>query len=136
MTSVLTTEQKLQARVWIDTIKADVAACDSRNKDPRVEQWGENISREIDYSARLESGFYDKGIALICGLIRRGEYVNKYISVFDFDNQEAFQKFLDILGVTIEQLAKWTRVEWHQQTGKWHVFFISKKPFKNMMSGK
>lgn len=38
--------------------------------------------------------------------------------------------------MTLEQLAKWTRVEWHQNPAKIHVFFLSDKPFRNVMSGK
>jgi P4 family phage/plasmid primase-like protien len=135
MASQLSNEQKDQVYLWISRINCDIAACDSRNKDPSIEQWGNNILDEIDYEGRLEQGFYDKGIAIICGLIRRGPYKGKYISVLDFDNLEAFQKFCDLLGVTLQQLAHWTRVEWHKNPGKIHVFLMTDRPFRNMMTG-
>jgi hypothetical protein len=49
----------------------------------------------------------------LCGQLRRGTYAGYYITCLDFDSKEAFDKFCEILGTTSEDLAKWTKVEWH-----------------------
>src|SRR5690348_5878355 len=131
MPSTLTKDQKGQARFWIDTIGADIAKCNSMAKDPSVERWGSNIGRNMDYGALLEAGNYDQGMAIIAGQLRYGTiYKGKWLTVFDFDNLEAFQKFLDLIGMTLAKLAQWTRVEWHKDPAKMHVFFLSDKPFR------
>jgi putative DNA primase/helicase len=137
MPSSLTPEQRLHARFWIDTIGADIAKCNSKSKDPSVEKWGTNIDREMDYGALLKAGHYDQGMDIICGQLRYGTYYKgKWLTVFDFDILDAFQKFLDLIGMTLDELAQWTRVEWHHNPAKLHVFFLSDKPFRNVMSGR
>lgn len=135
-TSRLTETEKTQIRFWIHTIGSDLVAADTRNKDPSLEKWSNNLSDNIDYNARLEQVLYDKGVAIICGLLRRGPYKDKYLSVLDFDNLEALESFLKLLGVTLQQLAHWTRVEWHENQAKIHIFFITSSPFKNMAPSK
>ncbi len=133
--STLTTDQKQAARFWIDEIGADIAKCDSRSKDPSIERWSTNLGRDMDYGSLLEAGAYDHGMAIIAGQLRYGtKYKGKWLTCFDFDNLEAFQRFLDILGMPLEELAKWTRVEWHHNPAKFHVFFLSNEPFRNVMT--
>ena len=105
----------------------------SGKKNRYKEKWGENTSGEPDYNTRLEQGHYDDGVAIICGQLRRGPNKDKWISCFDFDSKEAFDTFCDIFGTTLEQLAKWTLVEWHGSPERIHVFFITDTPFKNIL---
>ena len=108
---------------------------DSQEKNKFKEKWGDNVAKEINYFARLEQGLYDDGVAIICGQLRRGPHAGYYIICLDFDRKEAFDKFCEILGTTLDNLAKWTRVEWHESLERIHVFLISKKPFKNLAAG-
>jgi Bifunctional DNA primase/polymerase, N-terminal len=134
--SRLTETEKARIRYWIHTIGSDLAAADTRNKDPSLEKWSNNLSDNIDYDRRLEQGLYDRGVAIICGQLRRGPYSGKYLSVLDFDNLEALESFLKLLGITLQQLGRWTRVEWHENQAKIHVFLITSSPFKNIAPAK
>jgi hypothetical protein len=69
-------------------------------------------------------------MAIVCGRIRRGEYEGKYISVLDFDTLEAFEEF-SANDFDYKKLANVTRVEWHGNLARIHVFFITDRPFKN-----
>jgi Bifunctional DNA primase/polymerase, N-terminal len=128
----LSDEQKQQIRFWIYTIGCDLAACYSQEKNKYKERWGDNIINDIDYDKRLEQGWYNDGVAVICGQLRRGPYKGKWITCLDFDSKDTFDKFCNILGISLEQLAKWTRVEWHGSVERIHVFLITSKPFKNL----
>src|ERR1041384_5257435 len=119
-TSKLTDKQKDQVRYWIHNIKCDIAACYSKEKNRYKEKWGDNVIYDYDYDSRLEHGFYDDGVAAICGQLRRGEYAGYYLTCLDFDSKEAFDGFCEILGTTLELLAKWTRVEWHNSLERIH----------------
>ena len=130
--SRLTEEQKQQVRFWIRTMGCNLAACYSQEKNIYKERWGDNIINEIDYDTRLEQGWYNDGVAVICGQLRHGSYKAKWITCLDFDSKDAFDKFCEILGTNLEKLAKWTRVEWHNSLESMHVFLISNKPFKNL----
>jgi hypothetical protein len=134
MTSRLTNEQKDQVAYWIDRVNAELVACISKDKKP-IEKWSDNLVGEPDYHARKEQGVYDNGVAIICGQIRRGKYAGYFITCLDFDSKEAFDKFCEIFDKTIEQIANYTRVEWHGNLEKIHIFLISKKPFKNLTAG-
>jgi hypothetical protein len=135
MTSRLTDVQKDRVAYWINTVCCDLVACDSQEKNKYKEKWGDNVTKEINYFTRLEQGLYDDGVAIICGELRRGPYARYYIICLDFDSKEAFDKFCEILSTTLEDLAKWTRVEWHGSLERIHVFLISKKPIKNLTAG-
>jgi hypothetical protein len=126
--SRLTEEQKQQVRFWIHTIGCDLVACYSQIKNKFKEKWSNNTFKI--YEALLKQGFYDDGVAIICGRIRRGEYEGKYISVLDFDTLEAFEKF-SANDFDYKKLASITRVEWHGSLARIHVFFITDRPFKN-----
>jgi len=69
--SGLTEEQKQQVRFWIHTIGCDLAACYSQEKNKYKERWGGNIINDIDYDTRLEQGWFNDGVAVICGQLRQ-----------------------------------------------------------------
>jgi hypothetical protein len=73
----LTEEQKQQVRFWIHTIGCDLAACYSQEKNRYKEYWSNNLTIDVDYDARLENGFYDDGVAIICGRLRHGKFEAK-----------------------------------------------------------
>src|SRR5690348_16733902 len=133
MASKLTLEQKNIVRMWIHQIHADLVACYMSTKnDPKGMKFKDYWSK-IDFNKRngakydklLEDGWYDDGFGIRYGEILRGEYKGKFITLFDFDTKEAFGRFCKLLGVSIEQLAKWTRVEWHGDPESIHFFVIT-----------
>src|SRR5437870_5621954 len=128
-------EQKDQIRYWI-SLGCDLVACDTRIKKP-LENWSENTGGAVNYESRLENGFlnqwgkivnYDNGVAVICGQLRHGPNKDKWLSCFDFDSKESFDKFCDLFGTSLEELSKKTLVEWHGSPEKIHVFFITNSP--------
>jgi hypothetical protein len=123
-------EQKDQVRYWIN-LGCDLVACDTHIKQP-IEKWSQNTVGEPDYESRLEQGFYDDGVAIICGELRRGPNKGKWISCFDFDSSESFEKFCDLFGTSLEELSKKTLVEWHGSPEKIHVFFMTNSPLKDL----
>lgn len=86
---------------------------------------------KIDYKANLQAGFYNYGIAVRIGLLHRGPYAGLYLSCIDFDTIEAFQTWYGE-DYTFESLTAWTRVEWHKDRSRIHVFFLSKVPIKTV----
>jgi hypothetical protein len=135
MASKLTLEQKNIVRMWIHQVHADLVACYiSTKNDPRGMKFKDswfNKRNEGKYE-ELENGWYDDGFGIRCGEILRGEYEGKYITLFDFDTKETFDRFCKLLGVSIEQLAKWTRVEWHGNPESIHFFVITDTPFNHI----
>src|SRR6266487_4150761 len=131
MTSRFTNEQLSQVRLYIHQIKCDLVACYSKLKDNAQntnwfkEKWdSSNIDydqyNEAKYEKLLSEGWYDDGVCIINGLIRRGENKDKYITTLDFDTKEAFERFCKIIGKSLEELAKWTCIEWHQDPESIH----------------
>jgi hypothetical protein len=126
--------------MWIHQTHADLVACYMSTKnDPKgmkfKDYWSKidfNKRNEAKYDELLENGWYDDGFGIRCGEILRGEYKGKFITLFDFDTREAFDKFCMLLGVSIEQLAKWTRVEWHGDPESIHFFVITNTPFNHI----
>jgi hypothetical protein len=135
MVSKLTNEQKDEVRYWINKIGCDLVACYSQQKCQYKEKWGNNTNIDIDYNARLEQGYYDDGVAVICGKLRHDILKDKWLTCLDFDTKEAFDQFCEIFGISLEQLAKWTLVEWHGSLERIHVFLISNTPFHNLAFG-
>jgi hypothetical protein len=143
--SRLTNEQKDEVRYWINKVHCDIVACYSQQKSKYKENWSDILKVDnIDFESRLENGFinqwnkevnYDDGVAIICGQLRRGPNKGDWITCFDFDKKEAVDSFCEILGISLEDLAKWTLVEWHGSPERIHVFVISKTPFHNLPAG-
>src|SRR5439155_26783873 len=48
------------------------------------------------------------------------------------DNKEAFDRFCDLFGTSLDLLSKKTLVEWHGSPEKIHVFFITNSPLKDL----
>jgi hypothetical protein len=63
--------------------------------------------------------------------LHHGPYVGSYLGCIDFDNEETFLAWCG-QDYNLNSLARWTRIEWHRNPGKLHVFFLSKTPLRNM----
>jgi hypothetical protein len=137
----LTDEELNQVRIYIHRVGCDLVPCNSRlkNNEQGINwikgKWGDidyDTYDESKYEKLLLEGWFDDGVCIINGLIRRGALKGKYIATFDFDTKAALEKFCEINGSSLEQLTKWTCVEWHGDDDSYHVFVISGTPFKNV----
>jgi hypothetical protein len=93
--------------------------------------WPTEDDTKYDYNADLQIGAYDNGIAVRTGILHHGPYVDQYLGCIDFDNEETFLTWCG-KDYNLDTLGEWTRVEWHNNPAKLHVFFISKTPLRNI----
>ena len=78
-----------------------------------------------------KEGRYDNGIAIITGLLYRGEYEKKYLACIDNDNKKGIEEFLFNFGKidTLEKIAGKTIVEQHiDNREKVHIYYVVEKP--------
>jgi hypothetical protein len=85
--------------------------------------------------ANLRRGLYNNGIAARTGRLHRGRYNDWYLICIDFDTCEAFLTWCNG-DYDLDSLAKWTRVDWHNNPERIHVFFLSKTPLKDLAQSK
>jgi hypothetical protein len=120
---------------WTETIGAHIIEYDSVNKKTFHKEWSTEDDTKIDYKANLRGGLYDRGIAARTGILNRGQYKDRYLICIDFDTPEAFSAWC-AEDYNLDTLAKWTRVDWHKNPARIHVFFISKTPLKDLARSK
>jgi hypothetical protein len=120
---------------WTEVTAAHIIEYDSKKKDTFHEKWSTEDDTKIDYKANLRRGLYDKGIAVRTGKLYRGPYNGYYLICIDFDTLDAFLEWCNG-DYDLDSLAKWTRVEWHKDPARIHVFFISKTPLKDLARSK
>jgi hypothetical protein len=116
---------------WTRTIGAHIIEYNSVTKKTLHKKWNSEDDTKVDYRANLLAGLYDNGIAVRTGLLHHGPYTDQYLGCIDFDIEETFRIWCGD-DYNLETLAKWTRVEWHKNPTKLHVFFISKTPLANI----
>ena len=115
---------------WTQMVGAHIIECDSVNKVYRHDGWSteDDTAFDLDYYMRnLHLGVYNKGFAVRTGKLNRGPYKGLYVICIDFDSLEAFLAWCGG-DYNLEILARWTRVDWHNDPKRIHVFFISKSP--------
>jgi hypothetical protein len=115
---------------WTKTICAHIVEYNSRKKESFHRGWPSEDDTKYHYEADLQAGRYDNGIAVRTGLLDHGPYFGQYLGCIDFDNEETFLTWCQG-SENLDTLAKWTRVDWHNNPAKLHVFFISKTPLSN-----
>src|SRR5215831_1142982 len=86
---------------------------------------------KYDYNADLQVGRYDNGIAVRTGKLNHGPYKGRYLVCIDFDKLKVFLTWCNG-DCNLDTLAKWTRVDWHKNPSKIHIFLISKTPLRNI----
>ena len=113
------------------SIGAHIIEYDSRNKRTLHIKWSTEDDTKYDYEADLQAGRYDNGIAVRTGRLNHGPYEGWYLICIDFDKLEVFLTWCNG-DCNLDSLAKWTRVDWHNNPEKIHIFFISRTPLRNM----
>jgi hypothetical protein len=117
---------------WTEKVKVRIIDYDSVNKETFHKEW--QREQDIpDYKSNIEKGVYDFGFAIRTGWFGI-QFEDWYLIVLDFDTLEAFQIWCGD-DYNLDTLAKWTRVEWHKNPEKIHVFFLSKTPFIDFAGG-
>jgi hypothetical protein len=119
---------------WTKTVGAHIIEYNSRKKESFHKSWPTEDDTKYDYEADVQAGRYDNGIAVRTGLLHRGPFIGLYLGCIDFDNEETFlawcqgSEYKD----SLDTLSRWTRVDWHKNPAKLHIFFLSKAPLKNI----
>jgi P4 family phage/plasmid primase-like protien len=123
------------ADFWFYLIGVNVITADTKNKKT-YENWlpwqDEPISEE-EHELRNKNGEYNKGIAIIPGLIWRGPYKGKYLVAIDLDNKKAIEEFCRD---GLEELKQKTLVEQTSNPEKMHIYFIVEREIPNKASDK
>ena len=120
---------------WFYEIGANVIPANTREKNTFV-GWSECQDKPIPeevHISRKQSGYYDKGIALIPGKLWRGPYAGKYLVAIDLDNKKAIEEFCRD---RLEELKQQTLVEQTSNTDKMHIYFIVDREIPNKSSDK
>ncbi|WP_458746022.1 bifunctional DNA primase/polymerase [Candidatus Nitrosocosmicus sp. T] len=118
---------------WCKYIGVNCIPFDSKNKvthEPWSKWQDQPIPIEV-YEAWKTNGFFEKGMAVICGKIWRGENKGKYLACIDIDNKKGVEEFLSHIRKydTLEKLAQYTLVEQHKDDPyRAHIYFIVEKP--------
>ena len=127
MTSILSEEQKNDTLFWPETAGVGIIPADTRNKKIYLKGWTEKDLSTVDYRADLDNGLYDNGIAIRTGKTISGKY---FLVAIDFDGIDAAIEWFGSWERVLE-IAKLTRIEWHGDRGRLHMFLLASKPVKN-----
>ncbi len=106
---------------WTEGVCAHIIEYDSVNKQTFHKKWQEEDDTKIDYKAILRAGLYNYGFAVRTGLLHRGPYEGWYLCCIDFDTIEAYLIWCGE-DYNLDSSAIWTRVEWHKDHNRIHVF--------------
>jgi hypothetical protein len=127
LTSILSEDQKSSILYWPTIADIGIFPADTKNKKIYFDGWPEIDFRNINFTAELNNGKYDRGIAVRTGKTISGEH---YLIAIDFDGNDAvfawFGNWEEVL-----EVAKRTRIEWHGDKWRLHMFLLGSKPVKN-----
>jgi hypothetical protein len=112
---------------WPKVADIGIFAADTKNKEIHLNGWSEDDFSKVDFNAELDSGKYDNGIAIRTGKTLSGKY---YLVVIDFDGINAVLAWFGGWEQVIE-VAKQTRMEWHGDKWRLHMFLLTHRPIKN-----
>jgi hypothetical protein len=87
----------------------------------------EPIPEELFKEWKANNAF-DKGIAIICGQVFRGEHKRLWLNAVDCDNKAGTEAMCP---QGVEETAKKTLVEQHTNPDKCHILFLTREPLKN-----
>jgi hypothetical protein len=125
--SSLAEEQKRAISYWFETIDVGIFPADTKNKEIHFNGWSETDFSFVDFSVELNNGQYDKGIAIRTGRTISGKH---YLVAIDFDGENAVLAWYGDWEQVL-QVAKRTRIEWHGDKGRLHMFLLASRPIRN-----
>jgi hypothetical protein len=127
MTTRLSTEQQQAVLYWPTAAEVPVFPADTKRKKISLKGWQETDFAKIDFRSKLDNGDYDDGIAIRTGKTIFGKY---YLVAIDFDGIDAVLEWFGNWEQVIH-FAKQTRIEWHGDKWRIHMFLFADRPIKN-----
>ena len=123
---------------WFYQVGVNVIPADTVNKTP-VDEWSEYQNKPIPpelFGQKKKNGVYEKGIAIIPGMVWRGPNKGKYLVFIDLDNQKAIDEVCICFGAkNLEELSQYIIVEQHKDNlSKAHLYFYSNHKFSKKSS--
>lgn len=127
MTSISSEDQKSNALYWPLTAGIGIFPADTKNKRIYFDGWSRTDFKNIDFTADLNNGSYDMGIG-----IRTGKTISDkhYVIAIDFDGNDAVLAWYSNWEQVLK-IARQTRIEWHGDKSRLHMFLLAGKPVKN-----
>ena len=104
-----------------------IIPADTRNKKIWLNGWSTMDFTDYEFRSKLENGEYDNGIAVRLGKTLSSEF---YSVALDFDGRDAVLEWFGSWEKVVET-AKRTRIEWHKDKWRLHMFFLTKEPIAN-----
>jgi P4 family phage/plasmid primase-like protien len=127
MTTILSEDQKSSILYWPNVAGIGIFPADTMTKKIYCNGWPELDFSSIDFTSELYNGKYDRGIAVRTGRTISGKY---YLIAIDLDGIDAvlewFGNWEQVQGV-----ARRTRIEWHEDKWRLHMFLLASKPVMN-----
>jgi len=127
LTTSLTSEQQTAILYWPEIARIPIIPADTRNKRIWLNGWSKVDFANYDFRSRLGNGDYDNGIAVRLGKTLSSEY---FSVALDFDGMDSVLAWFGSWDNVIET-AKRTRIEWHEDKARLHMFFLTKEPIAN-----
>jgi hypothetical protein len=127
LTSRLSEEQRRAISYWFETADVGIIPTDTKNKAIHQNGWSQTDFSSVDFYGELNSGQYDNGIAIRTGKTISGKY---YLIAIDFDGEDAVRAWFGDWEQVL-QVAKQTRIEWHGDRGRLHMFLLTNRPIRN-----
>jgi len=120
---------------WFYQIGVNVIAADTKRKVTyeKWEQWENTAMSDELHEEHKQKGDYNKGIAVIPGLLWRGPHKGMYLVAIDLDNKKTIEEFCKD---GLERLKEVTLVEQNSNPDKMHLYFIVEKEIANKASDK
>ena len=124
-----------EALYWPQIAKIGFIECNSRKKKVWISQWQDLNLNATNYEQNDKNGLYKQGIA-----IRLGQCLepceNRYSFALDFDGWNAVTAWFggandEETWNNVIEMAKKTRIEWHQDKSKLHMIMYSNRPIIN-----
>ena len=127
LTSKLSKGQQTEIKYWYEIAGVGIFPADTKNKEIHENGWSEKDFGSVDFKAELDSGKYDNGIAIRTGRTISGKH---YLIAIDFDGIGAVLPWFHSWEQVLE-IAKRTRIEWHENKWRLHMFLLANSPVKN-----
>lgn len=121
---------------WPRTAHIGIVQVDSQNRRYDLAKWKDYDFNAANYEENVRQGLYNTGIALRLGKCIK-PFQDRHIFAFDFDGWHSVVLWFGEPGETDEQIwdkvlqmARETRIEWHNNRGRLHMLFFADEPVR------